>query len=98
MKRSEVAAYNVFVGIDVGKSYHYAVILDRNGDELLAEGQVGQDETEIRGLVRTAKRMGAPLVAKALVAQQLGAIGAVRAVTLPKQATRPSAVVMPASS
>lgn len=63
MKRSEIAAYGVFVGIDAGKSSHYAVILDRDGDEPLAEGQVGQDEAEIRDLVNTAKRLGTPLVA-----------------------------------
>ena len=63
MKRREIAAYDVFLGIDVGKSSHYAVILDRDGDEPLAEGQVGQDEAEIRDLVRTAKRLGEPLVA-----------------------------------
>lgn len=40
MKRSEVARYAFFPGIDVGKSSNYAVLLDRHCDEPLMRREV----------------------------------------------------------
>lgn len=48
MKRSDIAAYGVFCGIDVGKTGHYMVVLDHDGDKPLLSGSVAQDEAAIR--------------------------------------------------
>ena len=50
MKRADIAKYEVFCGIDVGKSGHYAVVLDRDGDDPVEQGPVAQDEAELRAL------------------------------------------------
>lgn len=71
MKRSEVAEYEFFCGIDVGKAKHYAVVLDRDGDDPLMRGPVVQDEAELRALFGEAKSMGRTLV----VVDQFGSFG-----------------------
>ena len=62
MKRSEVAAYEVFCGIDVGKSSNYAVALDKSGDTPLIRRPLAQDEREIRSLLAEASAIGRTLV------------------------------------
>ena len=58
MKRSEVARYAFFPGIDVGKSSNYAVLLDRHCDGPLMPREVAQDEGGIRALIRDASVHG----------------------------------------
>lgn len=71
MKRSEIAAYEVFCGIDVGKSSNYAVVLDRSGDVPLIRRPVAQSEREIRSLLAEVSQIGRPLV----TVDQYGAFG-----------------------
>ena len=72
MKRSDIAKYRVFCGIDVGKTRHYAVVLDRDGDDPLAQGPVAQDEAELRSLFAGLGPMGPALV----VVDQFASFGA----------------------
>lgn len=71
MKRSEIARYEAFLGVDVGKSANCAVLLDRRCDEPLVRRAVLQDEGAIRALVRDASAYGELLVA----VDQYGAFG-----------------------
>ena len=71
MKRSEVARYTAFLGIDVGKSSNSAVLLDRTCDEPLMRREVAQDEGEMRALIRDAAEVGELLV----TVDQYGAFG-----------------------
>ena len=50
MKRSEVSGYRVFCGIDVGKGSHHCVALAPDGETVLLERRVGQDEAELASL------------------------------------------------
>ncbi len=58
MRRSDIAAYDVFCGIDVGKASHYIVMLDRDGDDFLLSGPVAQDEAAIREALASARSSG----------------------------------------
>lgn len=71
MKKSEVAKYELFCGIDVGKARHYAVVLGRDGDDPLMRGPVAQDESELRALFAEVKSMGRALA----VVDQFGSFG-----------------------
>lgn len=71
MKRADIAKYEVFCGIDVGKSAHYAVVLDRDGDDPVMRGPVAQDEAGLRALLAEVKSMGRALV----VVDQFGSFG-----------------------
>ena len=62
MRRSEIDAYEVFCGIDVGKTSNYAVVLDRFGDAPLIRRSLAQDEAEIRSLLAEVSALGRPLV------------------------------------
>ena len=44
----------VWLGLDVGKESHHACALDRNGDKV-HDKPLGQDETEIRDLLKEQK-------------------------------------------
>lgn len=71
MKRSDIAEYEFFCGIDVGKTKHYAVVLDRDGDDPAMRGPVAQDEGELRALFSDVASLGRALV----VVDQFGAFG-----------------------
>lgn len=58
MRRSDLATYDVFCGIDVGKESHYLVALDRDGDEMLLSEPVAQDEKAIRQALADASVLG----------------------------------------
>ena len=47
MDRAQVMEYEVFVGIDVGKSSNYVVALDRFSDERIMSQSVIQEESAI---------------------------------------------------
>jgi transposase len=61
----------VFVGIDVGKSAHHAVAIDKDGTKLL-DKPLPQDETKLRAVIHKAARQGRVLV----VVDQPATIGA----------------------
>ena len=71
MRRSDISGYDVFCGIDVGKTSNYAVVLDRFGDAPLIRRPLAQDEDEIRALLAEASALGRPLV----TVDQFGAFG-----------------------
>ena len=71
MRRSDIARYGAFCGIDVGKSSNCAVVLDRSCDEPLIRREVAQDEGEIRALILEAAAIGEVLV----TVDQYGAFG-----------------------
>ena len=71
MKRSEVARYDAFLGIDVGKSSNCAALLDRSCDGPLMLRKVAQDEGEVRALISEAAELGELLV----TVDQYGAFG-----------------------
>ncbi len=71
MKRAEIAAYELFCGIDVGKARHYAVVLDRDGDDPVMRRPVAQDEAELRALLGEVASLGRALV----VVDQFGSFG-----------------------
>jgi transposase len=62
---------DVFIGVDVGKSNHHAVALDRSGKKLLDKA-LPQDEAELRGIIASLARHGTLL----LVVDQPATIGA----------------------
>ena len=62
MRRSDIAAYDVFCGIDVGKASNYAVVLDGTGDAPLIRRPLAQDEGETRSLLAEVAALGRPLV------------------------------------
>ena len=61
----------VYLGIDVGKTFHHAIALGRGG-EVLLDQQLPNDETEIREVVATLREQGSVL----LVVDQPSDIGA----------------------
>jgi len=71
MRRSDIARYGAFCGIDVGKSSNCAVVLDRSCDEPLIRREVAQDEGEIRAIILEAAAIGEVLV----TVDQYGAFG-----------------------
>lgn len=48
MERPEVRKYDVFVGVDVGKSSNCVVALPRDADEAALARDVAQEEADIR--------------------------------------------------
>lgn len=62
MKRADVAGYGVFCGIDVGKESHYCVALAPDGETVLLERRVGQDERELAALFSGLAAIGRTLV------------------------------------
>jgi transposase len=60
---------NVWVGLDVGKSEHFADVLDDDGERLFARA-VGNDQADIEALLDRAERHGTP----GLVLDQPGSI------------------------
>lgn len=68
---SEHDSVDVFIGIDVGKSDHHAVAIDRNGKKLLDQ-PLPQDEAKLRTLISKAAGHGTVLV----VVDQPATIGA----------------------
>lgn len=62
---------DVFIGVDVGKSNHHAVALDRNGKKLLDKA-LPQDEAKLRAIIDSLTKHGTLL----LVVDQPATIGA----------------------
>ncbi len=62
---------DVFIGVDVGKTNHHAVALDRNGKKLLDKA-LPQDEAKLRAIIDSLTRHGTLL----LVVDQPATIGA----------------------
>jgi transposase len=62
---------DVYLGIDVGKTFHHAVALGRGGEVLLDE-QLPNDETEIREVIAALRKHGSVL----LVVDQPSDVGA----------------------
>lgn len=71
MKKSDIAPFDVFCGIDVGKSSNHVVALDRHGEEPLINRSIPQEETEIRAVLEEALFHGRALV----IVDQFGAFG-----------------------
>ena len=71
MDRREARKYEVFCGVDVGKSSSYVVALDRDGDEPLVTRAVGQAEGELREALAEVTSHGTTLV----VVDQPGSFG-----------------------
>ena len=72
MKRSEIAQYDVFCGIDVGKASHYMAVFDRDCDDPLMRGPVAQDEAELRDALSRAAALGSRML---VTVDQCGAFG-----------------------
>ena len=71
MERGQISAYDVFVGVDVGKSANYVVVLDRENEKRLIARPVCQSESEIREVLAEASEYGRALV----TVDQYGAFG-----------------------
>ena len=71
MDRKEARKYEVFCGVDVGKSANYVVALGRGDDERLVSRAVGQAEADVRAALAEAASHGATLV----VVDQPGSFG-----------------------
>ncbi len=71
MDRAQVMEYEVFVGIDVGKSSNYVVALDRFSDERIMSQSVIQEESAIMDVLARILEKGKALV----VVDQCGAFG-----------------------
>lgn len=67
----EHQSVDVFIGIDVGKTNHHAVALDRTGKKLLDKA-LPQDEAKLRSIITSLSRHGRTL----LVVDQPATIGA----------------------
>ena len=67
----ETGDIGVFIGIDVGKSEHWATALDRDGRRI-HDRALPNDESRLRGLYERLSRKGHPLV----VVDQPATIGA----------------------
>lgn len=67
----EHESVDVFIGIDVGKSNHHAVALDRSGKKLLDKA-LPQDEAKLKTIITSLSRHGRAL----LVVDQPATIGA----------------------
>ena len=70
MIKDHVLVY-IFIGVDVGKSNHRAVVIDRNGKKLL-DRALPQDEAKLRAIVKAVAGKDAVL----LVVDQRSTIGA----------------------
>lgn len=71
MDRSQISQYEVFIGVDVGKSSNYVVALDRESDRRRMAQAVVQEETAIREALLDASESGRALV----IVDQCGAFG-----------------------
>lgn len=71
MNKVDIAPFEVFCGIDVGKSLNHIVALDRHGDKPLINRKVPQEEAEIRAALEEAGDFGLALV----IVDQFGAFG-----------------------
>lgn len=71
MEKAQVKDYEVFVGIDVGKSSNYVVALARDDEDPLVSREVPQDEAAIRDALDEASSHGRTLV----TVDQCGAFG-----------------------
>lgn len=71
MEKAQVKDYEVFVGIDVGKSSNYVVALARDDEDPLVSREVPQDEAAIREVLAEASSHGRALV----TVDQCGAFG-----------------------
>ena len=71
MEKAQVKDYEVFVGIDVGKSSNYVMALARDKEKPLLSREVSQDEAAIREALAEASSHGRTLV----TVDQCGAFG-----------------------
>lgn len=71
MDRADMEGYDVFCGIDVGKTKYYAVMLDRENEKPFLRRSVAQKESEIRELLAEAQSHEKVLV----TVDQFGNIG-----------------------
>ena len=71
MNKVDIAPFEVFCGIDVGKTSNHIVALDRHGDKPLINRKVPQEEAEIRAALEEAGDFGFALV----IVDQFGAFG-----------------------
>lgn len=71
LNKVDIAPFEVFCGIDVGKSLNHIVALDRYGDKPLINRKVPQEEAEIRAALEEAGDFGLALV----IVDQFGAFG-----------------------
>lgn len=71
MNKVDIAPFEVFCGIDVGKSLNHIVALDRYDDKPLINRKVPQEEAEIRAALEEAGDFGLALV----IVDQFGAFG-----------------------
>lgn len=99
MKRADVSGYGVFCGIDVGKGSHRCVALAPDGETVLLERRVGQDEAELAALFADLAAIGPTLAVVdqhagfgALVASCARAAGAGLASVAPSRFARIAAV------
>lgn len=71
MKRNEVVVYDVFCGIDVGKTSNYFAALRQDDEKPFFKAPVAQDEAEIREALSRVAEEGRTLV----IVDQFGAFG-----------------------
>ena len=71
MKKADIADFDVFCGIDVGKTSNHIVALDRHSEDRLINRSIPQDEMEIRAVLEEASYYGRCLV----IVDQFGAFG-----------------------
>ena len=71
MKKADIAGFDVFCGIDVGKTSNHIVALDRHSEDRLINRSIPQDEMEIRAVLEEASYYGRCLV----IVDQFGAFG-----------------------
>lgn len=71
LNKVDIAPFEVFCGIDVGKSLNHIVALDRYDDKPLINRKVPQEEAEIRAALEEAGDFGLALV----IVDQFGAFG-----------------------
>lgn len=71
MEKAQVRCYEIFAGIDVGKSSNYVIALDRESEEPLLSKEVAQEEAPIREALAEASSRGRALV----VVDQIGTFG-----------------------
>ena len=71
LNKVDIAPFEVFCGIDVGKTSNHIVALDRHGDKPLINRKVPQEEAEIRAALEEAGDFGFALV----IVDQFGAFG-----------------------
>ena len=71
MKKADIADFDAFCGIDVGKTSNHIVALDRHSEDRLINRSIPQDEMEIRAVLEEASYYGRCLV----IVDQFGAFG-----------------------